>query len=225
MKIFRLLVLMLLTLAITLGTFTSCDVLEQYSDKLPEFVQDLINKETEEEKKEEEKKEEEKEPTKEELWQAEYSTITIAEALTLCEDFVSSPSTDRYYIIATVKSVDNTSFGQLTIKDETGEIMVYGTNSADGSLKYDKMGIELKAGDVILIYGTLQNYKGNTKEVQNAWLIDYYTPEGGAEETPLDVKSGDTITLYADAAMQNAYDVRDIRWITFDTIVCINFDS
>ena len=47
MKIFRLLVLMLLTLAITLGTFTSCDVLEQYSDKLPEFVQDLINKETE----------------------------------------------------------------------------------------------------------------------------------------------------------------------------------
>ena len=58
MKIFRLLVLMLLTLAITLGTFTSCDVLEQYSDKLPEFVQNLINKETEEEKKEEEKKDE-----------------------------------------------------------------------------------------------------------------------------------------------------------------------
>lgn len=212
MKIFRLLVLMLLTLAITLGTFTSCDVLEQYSDKLPEFVQDLINKETEEEKKEEEEKEEEQ-PTKEELWKEQYSTITIAEALTLCEDFVSSPSTDRYYIIATVKSVDNTSYGQLTIEDETGEIMVYGTNSADGSLKYDKMGIELKAGDVILIYGTLQNYNGNTKEVQNAWLIDYYTPEG-TEEAPLDVKSGDTITIEKALSIANRVTLEDYFYIT-----------
>ena len=104
---------------------------------------------------------------------AQYECITIAEALELCDQFVSAPSSERYYIIATVKSVDNKSFGQLTIADETGEIMVYGTNSKDGSLKYDKMGIDLKAGDVILIYGTLQNYKSNTKEVQNAWLIDY----------------------------------------------------
>lgn len=207
MKIFRLLMLMLLTLAITLGTFTSCDVLEQYSDKLPEFVQNLINKETEEEEKEEEQ------PTKEELWKEQYSTITIAEALTLCEDFVSSPSTDRYYIIATVKSVDNTSYGQLTIKDETGEIMVYGTNSADGSLKYDKMGIELKAGDVILIYGTLQNYNGNTKEVQNAWLIDHYTPEG-TEEAPLDVKSGDTITIEKALSIANRVTLEDYFYIT-----------
>ena len=107
-----------------------------------------------------------------ESW-AQYTTITIAEALTLCEEFVSSPSTERYYIIATVKSVDDTAYGKLTIEDETGEIMVYGTNSADGSLKYDQMGGNLKAGDVVLLYGTLQNYKGTTKEVQNAWLIDY----------------------------------------------------
>ena len=111
-------------------------------------------------------------PSKAELWASQYETITIAEALALCEEFVSSPSETRYYIIATVKSVDDTAYGKLTIMDETGEIMVYGTNSADGSLKYDKMGIELKAGDVVLLYGTLQNYRGTTKEVQNAWLID-----------------------------------------------------
>ena len=122
-----------------------------------------------------------------------YETITIGEALTLCEQFVSSPSENRYYIIATVKSVDNAAYGQLTIEDETGEIMVYGTNSADGSLKYDKMGIELKAGDVILIYGTLQNYRGTTKEVQNAWLIDHV--EGIVVPPTLDVEPGDTITI------------------------------
>ena len=123
----------------------------------------------------------------------QYQTITIAEALELCDQFVSSPSTDRYYIIATVKSVDDTAFGKLMIEDETGEIMVYGTNSSDGSLKYDQMGGSLNAGDLILIYGTLQNYKGNTKEVQNAWLID--SVAGTVVPPSIDVQPGDTITI------------------------------
>ncbi len=110
---------------------------------------------------------------------AEYETITIAEALKLCESFVDAPSTDRYYIIATVKSVDNETYGQLTIADETGEIMVYGSANADGSKRYDAMESKPKAGDKVLLYGTLQNYKGNTKEVQNGWIIDFI-----ANETP-----------------------------------------
>ena len=202
MKILRTLLLMLLTLLITLGSFTSCDMIEAYGDKLPDFVNEILEKLNKEEPKVDDPTvdptdDPTEEPTKAELWKEQYTTITIAEALELCEQFVSAPSTDRYYIIATVKSVDNTSFGQLTITDETGEIMVYGTNSADGSLKYDAAGIELKAGDVILIYGTLQNYKGNTKEVQNAWLIDYYTPSSTTpDKNPLEgVNVGDTITI------------------------------
>ena len=133
---------------------------------------------------------------------AQYTTITIAEALALCEEFVSSPSTDRYYIIATVKSVDDTAYGKLMIEDETGEIMVYGTNSADGSLKYDQMGGDLKAGDVILIYGTLQNYKGTTKEVQNAWLIDYVAVESAPVEPTITPDSTVTIAdIIANAAL------------------------
>ena len=137
--------------------------------------------------------EEDKEAAKKAEWESKYECITIAEALTMCEEYVQSPSTDRYYIIAKVKSVDNTSFGQLTIEDETGEIMVYGTNSSDGSLKYDQMDVELKAGDLILIYGTLQNYNGNTKEVQNAWLIDHHA--GVVVPPSIDVNPGDTITI------------------------------
>ncbi|MBQ7390040.1 MAG: OB-fold nucleic acid binding domain-containing protein [Clostridia bacterium] len=126
-------------------------------------------------------------------WKAQYQTITVSEALTLCEQFVEAPSEARYYIVATVKSVDNASFGQLTIEDETGEMMVYGTNSSDGSLKYDQMDVELKAGDLILIYGTLQNYKSNTKEVQNAWLIDHYAKE--VVPPSIDVEPDSTITI------------------------------
>lgn len=150
-----------------------------------------------------------------EAWKAEYSTITIAEALTLCEQFVASPSTDRYYIIATVKSVDNTSFGQLMIEDETGAIMVYGTNNADGSLKYDQAGLDLKAGDLILIYGTLQNYQGNTgntKEVQNAWLIDHVA--GVVVPPSIDVSSGDTITIEKALEIAGSVTLDDYFYIT-----------
>ncbi len=105
-------------------------------------------------------------------WSA-YACITIAEALALCEQFVDAPSTERYYIRATVKSIDNDTYGQMTIEDETGSIMVYGTKNADGSVRYDAMETKPVAGDEVLLYGTLQNYKGNTKEVQNGWIIDF----------------------------------------------------
>ena len=119
-----------------------------------------------------------------EQWKSAYECITVAEALSLCQNYVSSPSSERYYIIATVTEVMDTTYGQFTVADETGSIMVYGTRSADGTKRYDAMGIDLGIGDTILIYGTLQNYKGNTKEVQNAWLIDYYSEGGDGNDTP-----------------------------------------
>ncbi len=108
---------------------------------------------------------------------AGYETITVAKALELAANYVEKPSEERFYIRATIKSVDKADFGQLTIMDETGEIMVYGTYSEDGSLRYDKLEQKPDAGDEILIYGTLQNYKGNTLEVQNARLIAFVDKE------------------------------------------------
>ena len=193
MKTIKLLLALMLTLAIALGTFTSCDVIEELGVK--DFIDGILNPD-EKDPDEPDVPPAPPEPTKEELWAKEYQTITVAKALELCEEFVDAPSTDRYYIIATVKSVDNASYGQLTISDETGEIMVYGTYSEDGALKYSQMDVELKAGDVILIHGTLQNYKGNTKEVQNARLIDYYTPEKDPANDPAaKYKNGDTLTV------------------------------
>ena len=116
---------------------------------------------------------------------AAYECITIAEALALCENFVETASTERYYIRAIVKSVDNKTYGQMTIADETGEIMVYGSSNADGSVRYGEMENKPVAGDEVLLYGTLQNYKGNTKEVQNAWIIDFISNEQPNEPSQL----------------------------------------
>ncbi len=109
---------------------------------------------------------------------ADYETITIAQALTLCEQFVESASTERYYIRGTVTEVQNDQYGQLMIQDETGSIMVYGSYNADGSVRYDKMDKKPVVGDEVLLHGTLQNYKGNTKEIQNGRIIDFISKGG-----------------------------------------------
>ena len=112
------------------------------------------------------------EPQQTDPW-ADYKCITVADALQLCEQFVEAPSTERYYIRATIKSIDNETYGQMTIEDATGSIMVYGSSNGDGSVRYDAMTDKPVAGDEILLYGTLQNYKGDTKEVQNGWIVDF----------------------------------------------------
>jgi len=112
---------------------------------------------------------------------ASYEIITIAEALALCEQFVDAPSTERYYIRGIVTEVQKEQYGQLLIEDETGSIMVYGSYNADGSIRYDKMDKKPVAGDEVLLHGTLQNYKGNTPEIQNGRIIDFIS---NGEEAP-----------------------------------------
>lgn len=134
------------------------------------------------------------EPTGPEDPWASFACITIAEALQLCEQYVDAPSTQRYYIRATVKSIDNATFGQMTIEDATGSIMVYGSANAGGSVRYDAMTSKPVAGDEVLLYGTLQNYKGNRKEVQNAWIIDFIS--NGTSEKPSELPAdGSELTI------------------------------
>lgn len=101
----------------------------------------------------------------------QYETITIAKALELCGE-PGNITADRYYIRATVKSIDNAQYGAMTIEDETGSIYVYGTYSADGSIGYSQMEEKPYKGDEVLLHCILQNYNG-TKEVKNARLIEF----------------------------------------------------
>ena len=112
---------------------------------------------------------------------AQYEIITIAEALTLCEQFVETASADRYYIRGVITEMQNEQYGQMVITDETGSIMIYGSYSADGSQRYSEMSKKPVVGDEVLIHGTLQNYKGNTKEIQNGRIIGFIS---NAEDVP-----------------------------------------
>lgn len=109
-----------------------------------------------------------------------YTTITIAEALTLCGEN-GNVTTERYYIRATVKTISNAAYGAMTIVDETGEIPVYGTYSADGALTFPELSAQPARGDEVILHCILQNYNG-TKEVKNARLIGFKEVEADISE-------------------------------------------
>ncbi len=100
-----------------------------------------------------------------------YDIITIEEALQLCGE-PGNLTAERYYLKGTIVSVDNPQYGAMTIKDETGEICVYGTYSSDGEVPYSEMTDKPYKGDTVILHCTLQNFNG-TKEVKNARLISF----------------------------------------------------
>ena len=106
----------------------------------------------------------------------EIFTITIAEAMTLCEQNPDGTA-ERYYIRAIVKSIVNPSYGEMYITDETGEIYVYGTRGADGTTFFDKLTEAPVKGDEVLLLCQLSQYKG-TNQVKLASLIEFKSNAG-----------------------------------------------
>ena len=164
---------LLLALVMTLSCLISCDAVDQINkflrgdDPKPETEIDEQNKENKEENKNDET--------------ITYPTITIAEALELCGES-GNITTERYYIRATVKSIDNANYGVMTICDETGEIGIYRTDNADGTVNYSAMTDKPYAGDEVLLYCQLQNYNG-TREIKSAYLIEFKKVEQNFDET------------------------------------------
>ncbi len=107
-----------------------------------------------------------------ENWAEEYNIITIAEAIEIANAAGEAGTEDRYYISGTVVTVSNPSYGEMTVADETGEIYVYGTYSADGELRFTELENRPVAGDKVLLHCVLSTYK-DAPQVKNARLIDF----------------------------------------------------
>ena len=114
-------------------------------------------------------KEEEEE---EYIFGSEYSCITVAEALALAEEWTSGPSSESYYIIAKIDEIVSASSGRMYVSDESGSIYVY-KSVYDGGQSISST--DLAVGDMIVICGTLRNYKG-TLEIDNSVILNHYTP-------------------------------------------------
>lgn len=102
----------------------------------------------------------------------EKKIYTIAELIAMMPSD-GSATTERYYVKATIKSIDNADYGAMTIEDPTGTLSVYGTYSSDGEKRYSELDEKPVKGDTVLLYGTIQNYKNKTPEIKSGWIIEF----------------------------------------------------
>ena len=98
--------------------------------------------------------------------------ITIAEALALVPED-GSYTKDKYYVQAVIVNIENETYGNMTVKDATGELYVYGVYSKDGSKKYGEMEVKPQVGDIVTLYGSVGAYNGN-KQMKNAWAVEQF---------------------------------------------------
>ena len=90
----------------------------------------------------------------------------------------------KYKVTGVITEVYNTQYGNMKITDDAGNILtIYGTFSADGTLRYDAMDVKPVAGDTVTIYGIVGQYNG-TPQIKNGWIVAHTPGEGGTTEDP-----------------------------------------
>ena len=109
--------------------------------------------------------------------------FNIAEAIAKCKEVGETASTEKYYIKGIVVKggkvsggYGNVSFDMGESKDATDLFKAYQVAGTDGEKLAD--GYEVKAGDEVVIYGPVVNYKGNTPETPGKSAAQIVTING-----------------------------------------------
>ena len=118
---------------------------------------------------------------------------TVAEFLAAAEDATI------YQLTGVITSVANTTYGNFYLKDETGEVYIYGLCSPEGEPKYWEAS-GAKVGDTITIQTARTSYNG-TPQGKNAIFVSLVAAEPEPEPSLLHTEwlfSADAMTAYAD---------------------------
>ena len=107
------------------------------------------------------------------------SVLTVEQAIALGTGKEHNTYTvGKYYVSGVITEVYNEQYGNMKIKDAAGNILtIYGTYSADGSVRYDALTTKPVAGDEVTIYGIIGQYNG-TPQIKNGWITKH-TPASG----------------------------------------------
>jgi hypothetical protein len=113
--------------------------------------------------------------------------FNIAAAIAKCEEVGETASTEKYYIKGIVVKGGTVSggYGNVTFdmgdtKESTTLFKAYQVAGTDGAKLAD--GYEVKAGDEVVIYGPVVNYKGNTPETSGKSAAQIVTINGKKAE-------------------------------------------
>ena len=90
--------------------------------------------------------------------------------LSTCEEVAKNGVDGKTYRVkGTVKSIANTTYGNWYLKDETGEVYIYGTLDKNGNEK-NFLSLGIGVGDIVTVEGPRKDYNG-TIELVNVTVI------------------------------------------------------
>ena len=139
---------------------------------------------------------------------------TVAQFLAAAEDDTI------YELTGVINSVANTTYGNFYLKDDTGEVYIYGLCSPEGEEKYwAESGV--KVGDTITVRTVRTSYNG-TPQGKNAIYVSHVSVE---VEEPV-VPEGSTMAtiVFSEKGYENAKDVNN-QTIAIDENVSVVFSQ
>ncbi len=101
-------------------------------------------------------------------------TVNVIQGLAVvhnatCAEVLEGPESKNYRVTGTVASIVNTTYGNWYLRDETGEIYIYGTLDAKGNEK-NFLSLGLEVGDIVTVEGPKSVYNG-TVELVNVTVV------------------------------------------------------
>lgn len=140
--------------------------------------------------------------------------VTVAQFLAAAEDDTV------YELTGEITSVANTTWGNFYLKDETGEVYIYGLCSPDGAQKYwTESGV--KVGDIITIQTIRTSYNG-VAQGKNATYVSHVSVE--VEEPEIPQGCVEASIVFASAGYENAESVDGVS-IALDNNVRVVFSQ
>lgn len=133
-----------------------------------------------------------------------------------CKEVIDGPDGKTYIVEGVCTSISSDYYGNWYLKDDTGEIYIYGTKNADGEYDWASFGIEV--GDVVKVEGPKKTYNGTIE------LIDVQVIKVTKSLVKLPVESADITKEAQELKFKVAYkgagafikvDEDAASWITY----------
>lgn len=162
--------------------------------------------------------------TRDPSWATEFSNTMVANIVLPG----SGDTASKYYVVAKITSITNTTYGNGWAVDENGtEFEVYGMYNLNGQMQYNTMYVAQKplVGDICVLYGVF-NKHGDNPRIKNAWVMQKNGVAFEAQalagvilnRTSLPLTPSDTATLVASPSPADAV-LGAVTWTSSDTSV------
>lgn len=110
--------------------------------------------------------------------------------ISTCAEVNAAEDGPTFKIKGTITSIENTTYGNMYVTDETGSVYIYGTLYEGAEKQFSKYGVEV--GDIVVVEGPRGSYKGSPQLVKATILeiekslikVDSVDPE--TAELPLE---------------------------------------